>query len=187
SILLILALAACAGASSESEPPPSPAPSPPAPQPEPEPPQVAAPWAGERLASSAVPSMLLTEWREADNRETCAPLAPASLGEWEAATPRAATFSGGWAVAWDLPEARSAFGVAGTGVDASEPAYSEWPYHLEWSDGSSAEYGLEGGTGENWLAYLRVNGQDCLYNVWSHVSREHLESLLAQLRYVDTE
>lgn len=189
-LVLALMFAGCAGGAVESAPPASPAPAPGEPTaPEPpqnEPPRVAAPWASDRLAGDAVPAVLLAEWRAAENRATCAPLAPASLGEWTAATPRAATFSGGWAVAWDLPEARSAFGVAGTGVSAADPAYTDWPHHIEWSDGSSAGYGLEGGTGEKWLAYLRVAGQGCLYNVWSHVGREHLESLLGQLRYVAT-
>lgn len=188
SVLMILTTAACAGASPETAPPTSsPVPAPTAPQSRPAQPLGAAPWSGARLAPDAVPAALLEEWRNAENRATCAPLAPASLGVWSAAQPRAATFSGGWAVAWDLPEVRSAFGVAGTGVRASEPAYADWPYRIEWTDGSSAGYGREGGTGEKWLAYLRVAGQDCLYNVWSHVGRQHLESFLAQLRYVDVE
>jgi hypothetical protein len=80
---------------------------------------------------------------------------------------------------------RSAFGVAGTGVDAADPSYSEWPYSRVWNDGSSAGYGPEGGTGPNQLAYLRIAGQDCLYNVWSRLGRDHLEDLLENLRFVD--
>ena len=177
STVVMLVLSACA--SSEPAPRAGSAPAPPQSQSRPP-----APWSHSTLARDAVPSVLLEEWGEAENRATCAPLAPAALGDWDMAVPRAATFSGGWAVAWDLPEARSAFGIAGTGVSASEPAYADWPYRIDWSDGSSAGYGLEGGDGEKWLAYLRVHGQDCLYNVWSHVGREHLESLLSELRYV---
>lgn len=99
-------------------------------------------------------------------------------------TPRRANFSNGWGVAWDLPDLRSAFGIAGTGVDAADPSYSEWPYSRTWSDGSTAGYGSEGGTGPNQLAYLRIAGQGCLYNVWSRLGREHLEHLLEQLRFV---
>jgi hypothetical protein len=106
---------------------------------------------------------------------------------WErgaGATPRAATFSGGWAVAYDLPAIRSAFGVAGTGATIEGHIYDQWPNRIEWADGSFAEYGLEGGTGPNHLAYLRIAGQRCLYNVWSRLGQEHLEFLLEQLRFV---
>lgn len=144
----------------------------------------AAPWSAAPLPAGAAPEPLPGEWRAADNRATCAPLAPVSIAPHSNATPRAATFAGGWAVAWDLPGLRSAFGIAGTGVAAAEPAYDEWPHRLQWTDGSSAGYGPEGGTGPKQLAYLRIPGQACLYNVWSNIGREHLEQLLDQLRFV---
>ncbi|HEV2149721.1 MAG TPA: hypothetical protein VGR37_20140 [Longimicrobiaceae bacterium] len=131
-----------------------------------------------------MPGVYVAEWRRAENRATCALIAPASLGPHGAARPRAANFGGGWGVAYDLPDLRSAFGVAGAGVSASGPSYSGWPHRREWSDGSTAGYGPEGGTGPRQLAYLRIPGQDCLYNVWSHLGREHLEQLLAELRFV---
>src|SRR5687768_4324807 len=113
-------------------------------------------------------------------------IAPSSLGEaGAAATPRAATFSGGWAVAYDLPNLRSAFGVAGAGVKAGDPSYDKWPYVQEWGDGSKVEYGPEGGQGPNQLAYLHIAGQDCLYNVWSRLGKEHLELLIRELRLVE--
>lgn len=124
-------------------------------------------------------------WSGAENRARCAALAPASLGDGAGATPRAASFAGGWGVAYDLPALRSAFGIAGTGARAAEPSYEEWPYRQEWSDGSSAGYGPEGGTGPNQLAYLRIAGQDCLYNVWSRIGIEQLEFLLSQLRFIE--
>jgi hypothetical protein len=71
-------------------------------------------------------------------------------------------------------------------VKAADPSYSEWPHWLRWSDGSSAGYGPEGGTGPNQLAYLTIAGQQCLYNVWSRLGRTHLEQLLRTLRFVDT-
>lgn len=162
-------------------PPPLPAPAPP-PAPAPAPP--AAPWSGARLAASAVPAVYVAEWRKAENRATCALIAPASLGEGAGATPRRANFGGGWAVAYDRPGLRSAFGVAGTGSRASDPAYAAWPHRRAWADGSSAGYGPEGGTGPNQLAYLRIRGQDCLYTVWSNLGRAHLEQLLESLRFV---
>ena len=143
------------------------------------------PWSERPLARREVPAVYVTEWQKAANRASCALIVPRSLGEGEGATPRAATFSGGWAVAYDRPGLRSAFGVAGTGSEASAPAYSDWPYGRLWRDGSSAGYGPEGGTGPNQLAYLRVAGQRCLYNVWSRLGREHLELLLEQLRFVE--
>jgi hypothetical protein len=128
----------------------------------------------------------LAQWRAAENRATCAPVAFSSLGA-EHATPRAATFSGGWAVAYDQPQRRSAFGIAGAGVLASEPSYDDWPHRRAWADGSTAGYGPEGGTGPNQLAYLRIAGQGCLYNVWSQLGVEHLEYLLGAIRFIDTD
>lgn len=144
-----------------------------------------APWREAALSRSEIPPVYASEWQKAENRATCALIAPRSVGTaGAAATPRAATFSGGWAVAYDLPGQRSAFGVAGAGVRAGEPSYDDWPYVQQWSDGSKVEYGPEGGTGPNQLAYLRISGQDCLYNVWSRLGREHLELLIAELRLV---
>jgi hypothetical protein len=128
----------------------------------------AAPWQGAALAAGSVPAVYLQQWNQAANKASCAPIAFANLGSAaQGATPRAASFSGGWAVAYDRPDLRSVFGVAGTGVSAAEPAYDEWPHRIRWADGSSAGYGPEGGTGPNQLAYLRIAGQGCLYNVWS--------------------
>lgn len=191
----LLLAAGCASAPAPAPPadvPPAPLPQPgsssqPAPTP-PAPPVApalpAAPWSGERLAADAVPAEFVTEWRRAENRATCAPVAPASLGQGAGARPRRANFSGGWAVAYDQPGVRSAFGVAGTGSCAAEPAYDQWPHRRAWADGSGAGYGPEGGTGPNQLAYLRIQGQDCLYNVWSSLGRAHLEHLLESLRFV---
>ena len=144
-----------------------------------------APWSARPLSASAAPAVYLEEWRKAENRQACAPVAFAELGVGAGATPRRANFSGGWAVAYDLPGLRSAFGVAGTGVKAAEPAYDEWPETIGWPDGSVAGYGPEGGTGPNELAYLRIAGQRCLYNVWSRLGRQHLEMLLNSLRFIE--
>ena len=157
-----------------------------------------APWSAAPLQAAEAPDVLLTEWGKAENRATCAPLAFASLGEHSDARPRRANFAGGWAVAWDktgLPGTaptgddcqacgRGVFGIAGTGVDKGGSTF-QWPFRREWADGSVAGYGLEGGTGPKYLAYVEIEGQQCLYNVWSHLGKEHLEFLLTQLRKVE--
>jgi hypothetical protein len=212
--LLALALVSLAGCSGNAPPPPPASPPPqadavPAPvddiaqqdeivdpiadgtdgegDPEPTPPEYdPAPWSGAKLAAGAVAGPYLQEWRKAQNRARCAPLAPADLGEHGGATPRRANFSGGWAVAYDEPGLRSAFGIAGAGVvvDEDDGEYP-WPDGIAWADGSRAGYGLEGGTGPGHLAYLRVEGQGCLYNVWSKHGEAHLLELLSQLRFVE--
>ncbi len=154
--------------------------------PPPESPANPAPWQGATLARAEVPAVYVEEWQQADNRATCALIAPAALGEGEGATVRAANFAGGWGIAYDQPGLRSAFGIAGTGVAASEPSFDDWPVKKEWPDGSSVGYGPEGGAGPKELAYLRIAGQGCLYNVWSNLGRDHLASLLDQLRFVET-
>ena len=150
-----------------------------------------APWAAARLAPSAVPPVYLTVWRAAENRSRCALLAPARLIPALAsqARARAASFGGGWGVAYDLPDERSVFGVAGTGAHAGTgDVYDAWPERRVLADGSRVGYGPEGGgAGPNWLAYVRIPGQDCLYNVWSRHGRAHLEELLAELRFVSSE
>ena len=145
--------------------------------------QLAAPWSAAPLRRTDVPAVYIQQWSRAKNRSSCAPFA-FQLGQDARATPRAALFSGGWAVAYDRPGLRSAFGIAGTGSSASDSAYSAWPFKRAWSDGSSAGYGPEAGVGPDNLAYLRINGQGCLYNVWSKLGRDHLELLLDSLRRI---
>lgn len=148
------------------------------------------------------------EWAKAANRAKCAPLALAGDGG-AAGTPRRAIFSGGWAVAFDLPGQRSAYGFAGTGLlpeDSEDYAIhvdrlaKQWPLMRHWDGGdnlpagSAAGYGLSGaepysaadpqGRGQQSLAYLRIPGQTCSYNVWSQLGRAHLETLLGQLRLI---
>lgn len=147
-----------------------------------------APWSGAAIASNSVPPVYLAEWRAAENRSRCALLAPAALTfDVSAAQPRAATFGGGWAVAYDMPGERSAFGVAGTGASAwSGTIYDDWPHKRVFADSSRVGYGPETASATNWLAYVRIPGQECLYNVWSRRGRAHLESLLGELRFVKT-
>jgi hypothetical protein len=139
------------------------------------------PWQSAPL--TAVPEVYRTEFARAENRSSCALIAFSDTGGVTNATPRRANFSGGWAVAYDTTSQRSAFGIAGTGGDASGSTY-QWANRRAWSDGSSVTWGLEGGTGPNHLAYLRIAGQSCLYNVWSALGQEHLEVLIEGIRFV---
>jgi hypothetical protein len=163
-----------------------------APVPEPAPDvdrRLPAPWSDPALAAQAVPALYLEVWQRAENRARCALLAPARIDPalQQRATTRAATFSGGWAVAYDLPETRSAFGIAGSGANAWDPGvYDGWPNKREFADGSRVGYGPEDASETNWLAYVRIPGQQCLYNVWSRRGQAHLEELLGQLRFVSS-
>jgi hypothetical protein len=153
-----------------------------------------------RLASGGVPKVLLDEWRKAENRARCAPLWLDDLGVLAGGNVRRTTFAGGWAVAFDQPGlpgrgpgvtscpkcGRSVAGIAGVGLDGSEADVARWKLQRETPSGIRAGYGLEGFTiGPDWLAYVIVPGQSCLYNVWSFLGREHLELLLDHLRVVD--
>jgi len=180
---VILVVTACGPSTPDEEPSGDSSPAPPPPPAAPALP--AAPWTGARLGRAEVPSVYVTQWEKAENRATCALMAPAALGDGTGATPRAATFSGGWAVAYDRPGMRSAFGVAGSGSTPDSTTYDGWPHKLMWADSSTAGYGPEGGSGPNQLAFLRVAGQQCLYNIWSRLGTTHLEYLLTQLRFVD--
>lgn len=158
----------------------------------------AAPWSQPPLPHNQVPAVLLSEWRQAENRATCAALAPQNLGDHQDAQPRAAYFSGGWAIAYDKPGlpgrnpdgtfcpncGRGAFGIAGAGVNVEPQDIQSWRHRRVWTDGSAAGYGPAGGEGPNYLAFVQVKGQRCLYNIWSFLGQDHLESLLEQLRLV---
>jgi hypothetical protein len=144
-----------------------------------------APWSRDSLAAAAVPAAYPAAWRAAENRATCAVVAPAATRVPNAQA-RTAVFSGGWGVAYDAPGERSLFGVAGTGATPGN-LYQGWTRSRAWSDGSRAIWGPEGGRGPNQLAYLRIAGQGCLYNVWSRVGEPHLAFLLDQLRFVRVE
>ena len=163
-----------------------------------------APWSAAPLPQSAVPQHLFEDWNGSANRTWCSalyPADPALLGS--TALSRSADFGGGWAVAWDLPDGpgrsatngycpdcgRSAFGVAGVAATGRVDDLSIWPNQIAWDDGSRAGYGLEGlaapGSGAPELSYVVVDGQGCLYNVWSFLGEEHLRSLLDSLRFVE--
>jgi len=163
-----------------------------------------APWSGEPLPQPVIPQHLINDWAKAENRTWCSALYPADPPALNpSGLSRSADFSGGWAVAWDLPNGpgrgaadgycadcgRGAYGVAGPDFSGSVDDLNIWPNQLAWEDGSRAGYGLEGlespGSGAPWLGYLVINGQGCMYNVWSFLGEEHLLMLLDSLRFVE--
>jgi hypothetical protein len=146
----------------------------------------AAPWSASKLKLNAVPSVYMTEWKKAENRDRCALLVLDGLSGSSEVKCRRANFGGGWAVAYDSAKERSVFGIAGSGIDVDSPyPVYRFPLTRHWTDGSVASYGPEAGIGPNYLAYLQVAGQKCSYNVWSKRGRAHLESLIDRLRFVD--
>ena len=147
------------------------------------PPTPPRPSTAAHLAAGRVPRVLLAEWRKADNRARCAPVwfDDAVVADGQV---RARYFGGGWGVTVRDPRR---WGVAGAGVIATPEDVTRWKLQRGNAAGVRAGYGLEGFTvGPDWLAYVIVPGQSCLYNVWSSRGREHLESLIDHLRVVDT-
>jgi len=156
--------------------------------------------------ATAAERMVLAQWRKAANRKSCAPLSFATTDEFEG-TPRPANFAGGWAIAFDLPGMRSAYGLAGTGYSPAtggdskaqrQRLFNQWPLFRDLPElpfPAFAGYGYEGagsydeaaaaGAGRKHLAYVRVGGQACDYNVWTRMGRKHLETLLANLRLAE--
>lgn len=155
-----------------------------------------APW--EANTAVAAPQVLLDEWGRAENRESCAPMTIADPGpQARGGTARRANFSGGWGVAWDVPGlpgraatghpcetcGRGVYGIAGAGIVwGADEGNVGFPHRLDFAGGNWAGYALEGMTGPNWLAQVRVAGQPCVYYVWSFVGREHVEHLIRNVR-----
>ena len=139
--------------------------------------------------------MALAQWRVAENRSYCPPAAFLDDGGM-GGRPGQRYYGGGWGVGFSIEGRANAYGIAGAGGRLSAgPAFAGWPYHRTYPRGV-ADYGISGGgsypadnpdgQGEQSLAYVRIDGQDCLYNVWSHLGRRHLEHLLDRIRIVQT-
>jgi hypothetical protein len=157
--------------------------------------RLAAPWAGARVPIADVPAVFAEVFRAAPNRARCALLVPATLGEGGDGRPRADRTPGGWGVAYDLAGergvsrdgtpcescGRAVFGIAGTNVESAALSLRR-----AWSDGSHADYGRAGGSDAGpFVAHLRLAGQECVYRLWSHLGRDHLEHLLEHLQFVE--
>ena len=144
-----------------------------------------APWDRSPLDADDVPQVLVEEWRRSENQLWCSALYPVATGV-DDATLRRAEFSGGWALAWDLPDLRSAFGVAGVGSPAWEDIGIRMPATVAYGD-QVVGFGGEGfdDAATQRLAEFSIPGQLCAYQVWSNLGDEHLLELVDSLRLVE--
>lgn len=154
---------------------------------------IEASWRQPAIAKTETDAVYLREWAKSQTKGQCPLLAlpvtaHAHIPHHNA---RRANFSGGWGVAYDLPNERSAYGVAHSGISDPLGQSSIWQdYHL-YDDGTELTYGREGGNPDgHWLAYLTLggqyspSGQHCFYNIWSQQSKQHLEQIIKDLRQV---
>lgn len=146
----------------------------------------AAPWSATPLVAEALPASLAAVWASADDEAgACAPLAFADAA---GATPRASALAGGWSIEFDeagapgMDEAgercsdcgRASFGVAGTTIDAERANPS-------FDDGSTLVREDADGVA---TASVRIDGTDCVYQVWSFRGEAHLDALIQGMRRV---
>jgi len=144
----------------------------------------------------------MQDWIDAGANRRCAPLTFTDMGEASGATPRQAngprteTFT-----AFDRPGLPGRLpsgepcpdcgrGVFGYGSLSERSNQLLARPDLTWADGSIATFSWRGGEvdvtgGGSRSLTLRVEGQDCDYQMWSHLGREHLEVLLQGVRVVD--
>ena len=146
-----------------------------------------APWAKSAISNSNTDGVYRQEWLKAESKLLCPILAlpKQASSHLTGHNVRRANFASGWGVAYDLPNLRSAYGVANTGtIDPDELSFS-WPYNMSYQDGSMVGYGHEGGDPlAKWLAYIVIPQNNCFYNVWSAQGKDHLEQIIKDLRMV---
>jgi len=144
----------------------------------------------------AVEQAYLTEWQRARNKDRCPLLVATDLGGVGGTTLHRADFGEGWGVAYDAPGApgveadgkpcdtcgRNAFGIAATPTSRGTAPRAANDDEIKWPDGSRAvTHRAESG---RYVAYLEVQGVDCLYYAWSTVGDPHLRAFLRGLRRV---
>jgi len=157
-----------------------------------------APWAVAPMAADAAPAELLAAWAQAENRASCAPIAPAALGAADGARARVSEMiQGGWAVEFDrrgMPGlsrdgspcahcGRGVFGIAGTGMMPEELADDPAP---SFADGSHVEVEAAAEGESVAAAMITLRGQSCVYQVWSFLGEEHVREIVDGLRRVET-
>jgi len=122
---------------------------------------------------------------------------------------------GAWWVEFDLPGAPGEVDIQSPAVDAGRATFfvsaladgdrpggpsvddsvNRWPSIHHWDDGSAVGWGVAGdgveaptqptGWPTEWLAYMKVAGSPCFYQVGSYLSRDHLTYLISHLRLVE--
>ena len=148
----------------------------------------------EPLTASDISELYLLEWEgEAGAPDSCPLLAFANLGDVQIdGVVRRADSSGEMLLAWDRtfgpghngfsqPCQDCGRGVVGLGTFQFSQIFDREITH-EWSDGSKAA-AFEGFYGTE--LHLQPTGFDCIYWMWSHLGREHVDYLLTQLRRVE--
>lgn len=154
------------------------------------------PWSAASLNLGDLSDVYRLEWAEAGEPTACPFLAFADLGPQAAqAVIRRAENHGEMLVVWDNPDGpghgRSSEpcddcgrGVVGIGTFQGD-YHATGPATIAWDDGSFVNiavlpwaYGIS--------ARLKPAGSNCIYQLWSHISREHVEFLISQLRLVET-
>lgn len=160
----------------------------------------AAPWSAPPMTANEAPRQILSAWETAENRATCAPLATRTLGRATGARGRTSELSGGWLVEFDRPGlpgidrqgrecdtcGRSVFGIAGTSIAPDALMGESEALTPSYSDGSHAEVEVTDVDGESVASVtFTVQGQGCVYEVWSLLGPDHLAELVAGLRFVE--
>lgn len=146
-----------------------------------------APWTEPAIKNGETDTVYQQEWMKSERKSLCPILAlpKQASAHLTQHSVRRANFSGGWGVAYDLPDMRSAYGVANVGTTNPNDIFDDWPYNVTYQDGSILGYGHEGSDpSANWLAYIVTPHNNCFYNIWSAQSKEHLEEIISDLRVV---
>lgn len=120
------------------------------------------------LTYAQIPATYQQVWQRSPTRNICPILAlPKQMDSHiPNITTRPANFSGGWGVAYDLPNYRSYYGVANAGT-TTRTSIKGWQDRHTYADGTFVTYGHAGhDPNANMLAYL-VLPNGCFYNLWS--------------------
>lgn len=148
------------------------------------------PWQSYAAIKSTQTSPIYKQqWRKS-KYQSCPILAlpTRSDAHLKTAKSRAANFSDGFAVAYDLKNyqgkaMRSAYGVANAGKTSLQGLH-HWDYEQAYKDGAYITLGREGNDPKGkMLAYI-VLENGCFYNVWSQLGESHLHHIISELRYV---
>ncbi len=146
-----------------------------------------APWSKPAINNSKTDAVYHQQWMKAESKSLCPIIAlpKQASSHLKEHRVRRAEFASGWGVAYDLPDIRSAYGVANAGTINPNDINYNWPYNITYQDGSMVGYGHEGGNPTaKWLAYIVIPQNNCFYNIWSAQDKAHLEQMISDLRMV---